>query len=176
MINFLYFSPSQDLKTGLQLDSSPCSKLSAPMSLSPLPGHTIPSLDWSRVITWPGYWPLICHWPYYTYIFISQLTHNLVFNLSVNNNCWSSPSPNIRRTPEQSGPVSGLRDGDEYLVFKCKNVFNFGYLECQNSLQPILQPIVNLLSTNCQSIVNSATNSKNLTTNNGRNFRSLKSC
>ena len=48
-------------------------------------------------------------------------------------------------------------------------------------MQPILQPIVNQLSinvsTNCQSIVNyAATNSKNLTTNNGRNFRSLKSC
>ena len=33
------------------------------------------------------------------------------------------------------------------------------------------------MSTNCQSIVNySAANSKNLTTNNGQNFRSLRSC
>ena len=56
-------------------------------------------------------------------------------------------------------------------------------------LQPFLQLIVNQfcnqfhkqlsinVSTNCQSIVNySATNSKNLTTNNGQNFRSLRSC
>ena len=56
---------------------------------------------------------------------------------------------------------------------------------CQPILQPISQTIVNQfcnqlsinVSTNCQSIVNySATNSKNLTTNNGQNFRSLRSC
>ena len=56
---------------------------------------------------------------------------------------------------------------------------------CQPILQPISQTIVNQfcnqlsinVSTNCQSIVNySATNSKNLTTNNGQNFISLRSC
>ena len=67
-----------------------------------------------------------------------------------------------------------------YLFWKIVNIFFFENLSIyflQPIFQPILQPIVNLLSSNHQSIVNySATNSKNLTTNNGQNFRSLRSC